>query len=175
MFKPIPCVSIAQKQHRKVPRLADTIQHFYPRLVELPQVRQAILDEFGEASPTILKAMSEGGSLDNHADDVEDLLVRLVAGNASILAEFEASGKTPGDPAVSTDYLRQHHPAAMALIERMGGAPGFEQSDFTVQVLKYEFLYVVAADGFDDVFFDGKEGALKFARSNYAPFIMLSS
>lgn len=73
------------------------------------------------------------------------------------------------------DYLKQHHPEAMALIERMGGAPGFEQSDFTIQVLRYESLFIVATEEFDDAFFDSKEGALAFPRSNYAPFIMLGS
>ena len=151
--------------------MADTIQNFYPRLVELHQVRQAILAEFGEAGPSIIQAMAAGGSLGTDADDVEDLLIRLVAENASITAGFEASGRGSSDPAVSMDYLKQHHPEAMALIERMGGAPGFEQTDFIVQVLRYESIYIVAAEDFENAFFATKEDALAFAEQNYKPWI----
>jgi len=118
--------------------------------------------------------MAAGGLLGSDVDDVEDLLVRYLAEHASIVAEFKASGKTPGDPAVSMDYLMQHHPEAMALIERMGGAPGFEQSDFTVQVIRYEFLYIVAAEDFENAFFATKEDALAFAEQNYKPWIEFS-
>ena len=155
--------------------MADTIQDFYPRLVELPDIKGAVLDEFGDVGPAILKAMAEGVSLDNHVHDVEDLLIRLVAEHASIVGEFEASGERTTDPDVSTDYLRKHHPEAMALIDKMGGAPGFEQSDFTVQVLRFECLYIVAAEGFDDAFFDSEKGALAFAKTEYAPFIKSTS
>jgi hypothetical protein len=151
--------------------LADTIQHFYPRLVELPQVRQAILAEFGETSPSIIQAMAADGSLGSDADDVEDLLIRFLAEYASIVAEFKASGRGSNDPTVSMDYLKQHHPEAMALIEKMGGAPGFEQTDFIVQVLRYNFLYIVAAEGFEDQLFDDIKDAVSFAKDNYEPFI----
>lgn len=151
--------------------MADSIQHFYPKLVTLPQVREAILAEFGEGGPANIQAMAAGESLGSDADDVEDLIISFVSENASVIAEFEASGKTPGDPVVSTDYLRQHHPEAMALIDKMGGAPGFEQSDFLVQVLRYEFLFVIVADEFEDEFFDVEELALSFTRDNYEPWI----
>lgn len=68
-----------------------------------------------------------------------------------------------------------HHPEAMALIDKMGGAPCFEQSEFTVKVLRYEFLYIVAADEFEDAFFDTETAALAFATSNYAQFMKLGS
>ena len=151
--------------------MADTIQHFYAKLVDLPQIRKAILDEFGQSGPTIIQAMVSGTSLDPTADDLEELVVRIVSENASVIAEFEASGKASCDPEISRDYLQQHHPEALALIDKMGGAPGFEQSDFFIQVLRYEFLFIVATDDFENAFFDRAESALTFAKSNYAPFL----
>ena len=147
------------------------LTYFYPRLVAIPAIRNEISSHFGAEAGRVIEAMTSGRNLHAEADDIREIVMEFLSDHGIEIALFKGSGRTNNDHSTEKAYFQEHHPEAMALLAKMGGAPGFEQDDFTIRVLQYDFLYAVTAEDFEDLFFDNATDAIAFAKSNYAPFI----
>ncbi len=164
--------------------MKDTLKDFYPCLVSVPEIVGLVTTAFPDDAAAILQGMKVGTDLGEMDDELEDLLTEFITDHAEEVTSYKGLGGSDNSPREAIIYFEDHHPEAAELIKAQsaelekllgkGGAAaalGQSREPFAIRVLQFKFLYIVTADEFEDEFFDEADGAIEFAKSNYAPFI----
>ena len=164
--------------------MTNTISDFYPRLAALPEIVNLITDSISHNGAAILQNMKAGSDLYDDADEVNELITGFILDHAEEIKTYKGHGAKGDSSRKAIAYFEAHHTQAADLLkaqaaeleellgkDRAAVALGQAREPFTISVLRWRSIYVVAADEFEDEWFSSENEAVGFARSNYQPFI----